>query len=562
MEGKQSVMENDGGRSIERIGFAAMAALVLAPILVQAIWALVSLMGRFPVDAYALSLGAVAVTGAAVAGLVVLQRRSILLRMLVAVGLGMVVGLLVGWEMEGKIVVALVLGGLGAGMSGFVPWFARRLPVDMDGAAKNSKVKAVLLVLLSLLSIFQTTKLSAFMGDAQRMELSMIPEMAFLKNHSCFTSYVHAVKLAQAGEKNLYDQRLWPDELALSKKREVALNDSGPYAPFFLDNYMYPPQFLLLPGAITAVSSDFMVQRALWFSFCALFLAVGFWIVAKWVSTEGRRHAIWLIPLLWSSMVVLVTLQVGNVHHVVMVMAVLAMVAFEGKQPALGGGLLAFSIIAKISPGILVIVLLVQRRWRDLGWTLGFGVLFTLLGILFFGVAPVESFLTYQLPRIASGESMKWFSSLTTNVVINTGPFSIPFKLAALGMPIEDPWAVAGPLNKVYTLLIVVLAVILGRQQRDRRQSLYLWVSLLMLSSLQSPFSPGYVMMPMLWLLTLLAAEVKSVKGTVAWAVVWMFLAFPVPLPDGPALVMSLVQQGLMYGVIVWALMRKMVVAR
>lgn len=549
-------MEDRARKSWERSGFAAIAALVLAPVLGQLLWALGSIGCCCQVNALAISLGSLGVTAAALAGYLFLRQRSKGLRWALATGLGFGIGLLIGHEVGARLLSALVLGILGLAGSAFLPWYAQRLPQDMDGLAKANKVKAVLLALVSLFSIFQTTKLSAFMGDATRMELSMLPQMTFLKNHSCFSSYVEAVHLASAGEKNIYDKQHWPDELVLSKTREIALNDSGPYAPFFLDNYMYPPQFLLLPGAITAVSSDFLVQRTLWFSFCALFLALGFWIVAQWVSRERKRHALWLIPLLWSSMVVLVTLQVGNVHHVVMVMAVLSMIAFESKRPALGGGLLAFSIIAKISPGILVILLLAQGRWRDLAWTLGFGLLYTLACILFFGIAPVESFLTYQLPQIVSGDSMKWFASLTTNIVVNTGPFSIPFKLDALGLPIGDPWAVARPINTAFTLLIVALAVVLGRQQRNRPQSLYLWVALLMLSSLQSPFSPGYVMMPMLWLLTLLAADVKSVKGIALWTAAWILLAFPLPLPDGPALVFSMVQQAVMYGVIVIALRR------
>ena len=557
MESNARNLENPGPRSLERIAFVAMATLTLAPILVQALWAVAIALTGQHCDALGLSLAALLVTTSSVTVQAIGKRRSFWTSFLVAAGLGMGLGLLMGDGGPNRLALGLTLLILGGGISLVVAALVRRMPLDVDGLARIHKVKAGLLILLSLFSIFQTTKLSAFMGDAKRMELSMIPQLNFLKNHSCFSSYYHALQLAQAGEPNLYDSKHWPDELELSTKREVSLNDSGPYAPFYLDNYMYPPQFLLLTGALSCVSKDFLVQRTLWFAFCGLFLALGFWIVAQWVGVQGKRHALWLIPLLWSAMVTLVTLQVGNVHHVVMVMAVLAMVAFELKKGAWGGALLAFSILAKISPGILVIVLLAQGRWRDLGWTLAFGVLYTLLTLVIFGVEPIESFLSYQLPRILSGESVQWFSNLPSNVVTNTGPFGIPFKLSALGLSIDNAWAVGRIVNTCYTLLIVVGTVVLSRQSRNRRQSLYLWIAVLMLSSLQSPFSPGYVVMPVLWLLTLLACEVKTGKGVLAFVLVWIAIAFPAPLPAGIDLVVSLLQQGLVFGVIVYAVLRK-----
>lgn len=317
---------------------------------------------------------------------------------------------------------------------------------------------------------------------------------------------------------------------------------------------MYPPQFLLLPNAVLCVSDDFLVQRALWYGMMGGFLALCFWIVALWAGEKGKWHTLLLIPVLWSSLITLITLQIGNVHHVVMAMAVLSMVAFQVKKPVWGGALLAFAILSKISPGILVIILLVQRRWRDLAWTMAFGMIYTLLTVLVFGLDPVLSFLHYQLPRIASGDTMRWFADLELNILVNSSPFGIPFKLSLLGVPFEDVWASARLVNTLFTLCIVGLSAWAARKNKDRMQLLSMWLGVLTLSSLQSPFAPGYVVMPVIWLLTVLAAEVRSSKALVVFAIVFFLIAFPIPITGAAGAVYSLFQQVLVLGVIVFGL--------
>ncbi len=61
------------------------------------------------------------------------------------------------------------------------------------------------------------------------------------------------------------------------------------------------------------------------------------------------------------------TLQAGNVQLLFLVLSAVAMLLFERRRPAAGGLLLAYAIVSKLYPGVLVLYLLLRRDWRALG---------------------------------------------------------------------------------------------------------------------------------------------------------------------------------------------------
>lgn len=327
------------------------------------------------------------------------------------------------------------------------------LPHALDGLAVRRKGIAALLVVLGAVPVTVTARLSAFMGDAARSELSVLPTEPFLVHHSCLSAYVEAAALADDRVPNLYDMARWPD---LNGTRRTEAGSPG-YEPFNLDAFAYPPPSLLLPKVALAWLPDFATQRAFWFALNGLLVAAGLWVVARWCGGPARRRALLLAPAIWISVPTLATLQVGNVHLAVMVAAMLALVAFERGRPALGGALLAFAVLSKAPPGLLVVVPLVRRRFREVLWTTGWAAGFTALGLLVFGADPFIQFVQYELPRLSSGEALAFLDG-PESVAINLAPFGVPFKLAALGVHLEDPWALARPLNTGITGLLAVVA--------------------------------------------------------------------------------------------------------
>jgi hypothetical protein len=500
---------------------------------------------------------AASVTGAAVAiGLAVVLARCLRpRRALLSFGLG---GLVAAGATVG---LALGLAGLLTLLSVAVvaALLAQRLfpriPPSLDGLARRHKVLTALYVLVALVSFVSVARVSVFMGDPTRADHQVLPGEQFLETHSCLTAYVRADTLSRAGVDNLYESQWWHGSHGFPPRPEGA---ADPYRPFTLDYYAYPPPFLLVMAPLAPLDDDFLAQRALWFGLNGLLLAAGLWILARWIDGPNAHRVLLLAPIFFASLPVLATLQVGNFQVAVVVLSVLAMVAFHARRDATGGALLAFTILSKISPGVLGVVLLAQRRWRSAAWSAGFGVLLLALSLLTLGVDPIASFVTFTLPRLGSGEAFAFMDDDPFSVLTNMSPFGLPFKLQLMGLDVGDPWILARHLGRGYSVVLVVLAVLAAlRSSGERRTQAITWMSLLVLAALQSPFAPGYTVIALLWAITLLAVEVRTFRGGLALVLLWLGLVVVVPWSDLSVFAAhSIVQSALAVTVPVWLLFR------
>ncbi|HZN02386.1 MAG TPA: glycosyltransferase family 87 protein, partial [Candidatus Polarisedimenticolia bacterium] len=165
-----------------------------------------------------------------------------------------------------------------------------------------------------------------------------------------------------------------------------------------------------------------------------------------------------------------------------------------------GGFLLAFAGASKLYPGLLGVYLLTRRRWRDIAWTVACGVGFALLSLLAFGRGPWDAFLEH-MPRLLSGESFPAFRNPMA-MAIN---FSVPglvFKAHVFGAPASfEAMKIAG---WVYTFAAVAAIWFVARRPLRPEEKPVLWLAMLILATLRSPFLPqSYAGFPALWLLTL-----------------------------------------------------------
>lgn len=337
--------------SLERTAFVALVASLLAPIVAQGLWLpLAHLLGPAG-DAAVVTWAALAI-GATIVGVRALAPAR-------ATGLGLAAGGLVaiGAALGGSLGLpgVLTLLGVVAAVAWLVAWLPPRLPSTLDGLVGRHKLLAALYVALALATVVTTARLCVFMGDHTRVDQQVLPGQEFLETHSCLTAYVHAATLSGQRVENLYAERWWHGSHGVESADAGAEN---PYHPFTLDYFAYPPPFLLVVAPLVPLEGDFPAQRALWFGLNGLLAAAGLWIVARWIDGPHTHRVLLLAPIVFGSLPVLATLQTGNFQIAVVVMAVLAMVAFDRDRPAIGGALLAFAILSKISPGVLGIVLL------------------------------------------------------------------------------------------------------------------------------------------------------------------------------------------------------------
>ena len=337
----------------ERLGFAALALYALSPLVQAGLWRPLVHALQAEADSSGLAACGLLVTTVALVAFGATFGRasgrwlpgaaSGLAALLLGIGLGQ------GLPAIGARASALL--GVALFSAALLPWLVRRLPAELDGLASRRKVAVALLIVASVIAAGGNWSRSVFMSDSTRVDRSLDPTNAFVVRHSCMTAYVEGARLATEGVENVYDAERWP-ELSHSAASAAAATR---YAPFDLDAFAYPPPFLLLPRFLLAPLSDFASQRALWFGLNGLFLAFGLWTAATWIGGRAGARLLLLSPLIWLSPAVALALQLGNVHAAVVVAAMLAMVAFETKRPAAGGALLAFTIVAKISPGLLIV---------------------------------------------------------------------------------------------------------------------------------------------------------------------------------------------------------------
>ncbi len=164
------------------------------------------------------------------------------------------------------------------------------------------------------------------------------------------------------------------------------------------------PLYALLLYAPLALIGDYVLARAIWMT--ALQAAV---LLAAFLSVRlvGWEKPGWLWPfLLLFSLFWLPSAfvyRLGSSTPFAFLLLALALFAIKHKRDELAGLLLAFSLL-KPAAALVALLLVVfwaasQRRWRILGFTLGFWVFLVLFGMLFVAGWPLQNYraaLTYH----------------------------------------------------------------------------------------------------------------------------------------------------------------------
>jgi alpha-1,2-mannosyltransferase len=232
----------------------------------------------------------------------------------------------------------------------------------------------------------------------------------------------------------------------------------------------------------------------------------------------------------------------------VIALAVLSMLCFERQKNALGGALLAYTIVSKLYPGLFVVYLLVRKQWSAVAWTAAMGIGYVLISLADVGIEPYVAFLKH-LPGLLGGEAFPALRN-PAPMAINLSIPGLVFKLKVLGVT-GMGFGAAKIVGWIYTVVALWLTVLLARRAHSDQDKIMVFVAIMILATLRSPFLPiAYGVFPALWLLTLVAAPASAtVKTLVVTLVAWLMLNVFVPLdwlPPRALAVLTLLPQGMM----------------
>ena len=378
----------------------------------------------------------------------------------------------------------------------------------------------------TLVALVQLARLTVFMVSASSVGYSTFPSSTGEVRHSCLSAYFLAAALAPSSTDVYASMRFAGPEHG-TRHVEVARRVVG----FAIDNYRYPPPFLLLPRALRLLAPDFLRLRMLWFGLSGglvLFVLLG---LARWLGPRAGTRLLLLSPLLWLSYSMLGTLQKGNAQLAIVAASVLAMVLFERRHWAWGGALLAFATLGKLFPGLLLVYLLARKQWRALGWTALFALAFVGTSLVDTGAAPYRAFLSH-LPEILGGEAFPPFRTVVTRALNMSVP-GIALKLQLFG--VGAGLGGAKLLGWVFSAVAVALTVVAGRRATSEHHRPLVWLAVLILGTMRSPFLPQTIAaFPGLWLLGLgVAVATPTWRQLALVALAWTALNIYVPMDSG-----------------------------
>lgn len=427
-----------------------------------------------------------------------------------------------------------------------VPWWTCYLVAALPAALATRRLfralperlfarRAVFAIwtLVAAAALVQTARASLFMLDAERRGCSVAPSNEFYTHHSCYSAYYEAARLATQ-EPNIYDPELYGGR------------DIGPLS---VDLYEYAPPFLVPFRLAVAAHVDFFALRGLWFAIDLGLVAAAVLLLAWHVGgRDGVRLGL-LAPLVLFALPTQVTLQIGNFQLAALGLSVLALIAFEHDRPILGGALLSYVTLGKLFPGVFVLVLLFQRRWRPLLWTVGCAAVWLGLSFALLGSAPMRAFLSYQLPRIASGEAFPFLQDFPQAAAVNHSIYGIIIKLGHLGAPVGPRLAAA--VSWLYTGVVIVAAWLVARQASGSRRQAEAWVALACVAALRSPFVPQeYALFGPIWLLSILALRLPIAVTAISWLVLNVLVPVDTPVSLRVLMLLTAIPQLLSFALV------------
>jgi alpha-1,2-mannosyltransferase len=308
---------------------------------------------------------------------------------------------------------------------------------------------------------------------------------------SDFASYYHALQLALDGG-NPY----WAD----------ILRTKGVH-PF-----LYPPPFLLAvswagPLSLSAATTGMFLLNEL--------LLVGCLIVLR----RGFGAAPWILLAIYAAYTPLIDNQLNVQANLLALLPALAGLAVAERRPYLGGALVGVAAMLKMSPAILLLIWVIQGRWRPIAAAAGTAVALSILALPVVG--PREQLSFYQSVLPAFGEGQFYGLSVPISTPLNHSIAEVLNRF----WPGPSPTQLAPGVSEVTQLLLLAALGLWGwRARRASAGDLLPLGALFVIMTI----APTYTFEHHLSFLLLPLVLVAIARPGVAFALVFVALAWSI----------------------------------
>ena len=185
-------------------------------------------------------------------------------------------------------------------------------------APSVSRRTVVLSCVLTLAAAIQLGRVGVFVVAPEKTGFAALPHAdPWALYHVCFTGYTEAARLASEGRTNIYDPGNYE---AGGQSRRIGL--------LIVDEYEYPPPFLPLPAALSAVTGHDVVRtRALFYGLQAVLVVLVMVAASMRLNPAARLTAWVLMPGVVAAFQTIVGMQYGNFQSGAFALAVAGMLA-------------------------------------------------------------------------------------------------------------------------------------------------------------------------------------------------------------------------------------------
>lgn len=285
--------------------------------------------------------------------------------------------------------------------------------------------------------------------------------------------------------------------------------------------YIYPPAFALLVAPLAALPVD--VAGAIWLLLCQGCLAAAMLIVIRWL-----RPAAWATAAIVVATLTFYPLWIDAVQgqaNLLIVFLVTAGLAGVVRGDARFGAAFGVATALKLTPALLLIWLLLERRFRAAGWMLaGFAGVTVAAGLV--RASDSVAFFGQVVPALARGTAVYANQSLSGVLgrVFSANPYT-------------DPWLALGWMSWLAGTAAVMLIATWYWRTSDHPSLARAGAFLPLLPLLSSVTWPHHlvILLPVIWLAaTALAERGWPVAPTATLAGILLIFSVVSRWPVGP----------------------------